>query len=292
MFMGLFTKLFGRNIKEQMERNDEVGITPEQFLQTDFVKEVAGKYQKIAIVLNPAKSIHPIDASESKFGGIPNLANFESYPCCDSCNTPLNFVVQLYKKDVPGHYWPENKKLFQLFRCPKDSCPAAYSAPYYADRKMFTYYFADEFFNETLLIPKELDNEEFEPRVPDCKLNIEIREDYPHYEDFDNVVTDIERKFGDEFSDLFADTFSPIQRTKAGGYPSYTQSSHNPECECGKHKEFFFQLCSEDTEPHITNPVPDNWSPHGIMIGDLGNIYFYVCKDCGEKSIESYWDCY
>lgn len=36
----------------------------------------------------------------------------------------------------------------------------------------------------------------------------------------------------------------------------------------------------------------DNWSPHHIMIGDLGNIYFYVCKSCGETSIESYWDCY
>ena len=30
--------------------------------------------------------------------------------------------------------------------------------------------------------------------------------------------------------------------------------------------------------------------PHGIMIGDVGNIYYFVCKKCGENTIEPYWD--
>jgi hypothetical protein len=135
--MGLFQKLFGKEAKQQIESGGKSALTPEQFLQTDFVKEVLAKYQRTAMLLNPARSVQLIDATESKFGGLPNLKNFEQYPCCDSCDTPLNFVLQLYKKDIPAHYWPGNKNLFQLFRCPNEKCPAAYSAPYYADHKMF-----------------------------------------------------------------------------------------------------------------------------------------------------------
>jgi hypothetical protein len=201
-------------------------------------------------------------------------------------------VLQLYKKDIPAHYWPGNKNLFQLFRCPNEKCPAAYSAPYYADHKMFIYYFNDSSIDSGVVMPGEPDADNFESRVPDCKLHIIATEDYPHYEDFDDVITGIENTFGETFGDLFMDTYFPAQRTKSNGYPSYTQSSHEPQCECGKPKEFFFQLSSDDREPHVKKPAPDNWSPHGIIIGDVGNIYFYVCKDCGEKTIESYWDCY
>jgi len=133
---------------------------------------------------------------------------------------------------------------------------------------------------------------EFEPPVPDCILKPELIDDYPVYDDFDNVTDDIERIYGEELAESFIEEFSAMQRTKIGGYPSFTQPSFYPVCACGNEKEFFFQLSSEDTEAGVVNPVPDNWSPHHIMIGDLGNIYFYVCKSCGESSIESYWDCY
>jgi hypothetical protein len=88
------------------------------------------------------------------------------------------------------------------------------------------------------------------------------------------------------------DKYSAINRTKFGGYPSFTQSPFYPTCTCGKTKEFFFQLSSEDLEEGVEFPPPSNkWSAHGIMIGDVGNVYFYVCKSCGPESIESYWDC-
>jgi len=291
--MGLFQKLFGKDASDKIGSDGKSGLTPEQFLQTDFIRDISIRYRKTAMVLNPSKSVYPIDAGESKFGGTPNLQNFDSFPCCDSCGDKLNFVLQLYRKEFPAHYWPGNNDLFQLFRCPNDKCPSAYSAPYCADRKMFVYYFENtRTTNSSIQLPIQSDDNDHEPPVPDCPLNPAAVADFPNYEDFDNVITDIEHKFGETFSDLFIDEFSPIQRTKSGGYPSFTQSSHYPICSCGQQKEFFFQLSSEDTEPHVTNPVPDNWSPHGIMIGDLGNIYFYVCPKCGEKSIESYWDCY
>lgn len=291
--MGIFQKLFGGDGNVPIDKGGKAALTPEQFLETKFVRDTAARYGKTAMVLNPSKSLVPIGPDESKFGGTPNLNNFDAYPCCDGCGTALNFVVQLYREDLAEHYWPGDSNLFQLFRCPNEKCPAAFSAPYHADHKMFVYYFYDGASDpNTIFMPDQPLSDNHEPPVPDCKLNIAPEPDYPHYEDFDEVITGIENTYGETYGDLFMDTYYPVQRSKSGGYPSYTQSSHEPMCACGKPKEFFFQLSSEDTEPHVTHPVPDNWSPHGIMIGDLGNIYFYVCKDCGEQSIESYWDCY
>ncbi|HEY8928697.1 MAG TPA: DUF1963 domain-containing protein [Mucilaginibacter sp.] len=291
--MGLFQKLFGSASNKQTVQDSRSALTPEQFLQTAYVKDITAGYCKDATVLNPAKSSQPISATESKFGGRPNLGNFTAYPCCDSCSTPLNFVFQLYRKDFEEHYWPAGKDLFLLFRCPNDYCPQAYSEPFHADRKMFHYYFtAAEGINDYIDLPRQPARENDESPVPDCKLNPERITDYPVYEDFGDVINDIEYKFGESFGDLFIDEFHAVQRTKIGGYPSFTQAPDYPKCKCGKEKEFFFQLSSEDTEPHVTKPGPDDWSPHGIMIGDVGNIYYYVCKGCGEESIESYWDCY
>ena len=42
-------------------------------------------------------------------------------------------------------------------------------------------------------------------------------------------------------------------------------------------KEFFFQLTGEED--------------HGLFWGDIGSIYYFKCEKCGEKSIESRWDC-
>jgi len=63
-------------------------------------------------------------------------------------------------------------------------------------------------------------------------------------------------------------------------------------CECGKKKRFIFQLSSDDPEEKNNNAKAEVISPHHMMIGDAGRIYFYVCEDCGEDTVESYWDCF
>ncbi|MEP6614614.1 MAG: DUF1963 domain-containing protein [Mucilaginibacter sp.] len=289
--MGFFHKLFGKT-NETGNAGGNVSLSPEQFLAAKYIKDITTRYKKEAILLLPHAVAKPVSGSQSKFGGLPNFNGFDNYPCCDSCQTPLNFVLQLYKKDFPAHYFPQNKNLFQLFRCPNNNCPDAYSEPFQADHKMFVYYFENnETQNKHFDVPQPGPGE-FEPAVPDCILKPELIDDYPVYDDFDDVTNDIERIYGEELAECFMEEFSAMQRTKTGGYPSFTQPPFYPVCTCGKDKEFFFQLSSEDTEADVVNPVPDNWSPHHIMIGDLGNIYFYVCKSCGETSIESYWDCY
>lgn len=287
--MNLFRKIFGdknSNVKE-----NEI-LSQEHFFELKYIKELVDKYKKPTILLRPHKANQQISNSESKFGGIPNLENFNSYPCCSECETPLNFVFQLYKKDFPTFYFPEETNLFQLFRCPNNDCPDAYSEKY--DHKMFTFYSNSSPMTQKELLKPSCNLKELEIEVPDCFLKPLQMDDFPNYDDFNgNDFTIIEEKFGEDVSEKFMEEYCAIQRTKIGGYPSYTQSPEYPVCSCGKTKEFIFQLSSEDMEDGVENPPPaDMWSPHGIMIGDVGNIYFYVCKSCGKETIESNWDCY
>ena len=64
------------------------------------------------MVLHPQTAGQPLSPSNSKFGGLQNLNNFDVYPCCDVCYTTLNFVVQLYKDEFPEHYFPQGEDLF------------------------------------------------------------------------------------------------------------------------------------------------------------------------------------
>jgi uncharacterized protein YwqG len=286
--MSFFKKLFGKH-NEKDNSHGEIKPTPEQFFNTDLVKALINKYKRQTTLLRPHKSEIAIGQQESKFGGIPNFTGFDIYPCCDDCKTPLNFVLQLYKTDFPSFYFPDNTDLFQLFRCPNNDCPAGYSEQY--DHKMFHYYLTSTTDNKLLAKPSHnLSNAENE--VPDCYLKPQVTDDFPNFDDFEgNDFVNIEEQFGNDLTELFMDKYSAISNSKLGGYPSFTQSPEYPTCSCGKTKEFFFQLSSEDPEDGVEKPSPNNWSPHGIMIGDVGNIYFYVCRSCGQKTIESYWDC-
>lgn len=289
--MGIFSKLFGKS-KTAADAGGKAGLTQEQFLATEQVLNLAKQYGKPTVVLHPQTSGMALSPLISKFGGLPNLNGFDQYPCCDACDTPLNFVFQLYQREFPEHYFPTGKNLFQLFRCPNNNCPGAYADGFHSDLKMFVHYFNDDGVKLSEIVLPAPNPSKMEIPVPDCYLKPQRIIDYPIFEDYGDELNDIETIFGEKMSELFLDTYGTIQRTKIGGWPSFTQPSHYPECQCGKVKEFFFQLSSEDTEEGIKNPDHDQWSPHHIMIGDVGNIYFYLCRDCGESSIESYWDCY
>lgn len=287
--MNFFKKILGLNSSDRMKNED---MTSEEFFETEYVKNLIEKYKRKTILLKPHKSENELKWTESKFGGYPNLESFTEYPKCDSCNSSLNFVFQIYKKDFLEFYFPNDATIFQLFRCPNNDCKDSYNEFY--DHKMFHYFskVKCEINNEFIKEKNKLAN--FEPEVPNCYLKPTEKFDFPNYDDFNEEdFVEMEKKFGEEFYEEFIDKYNAIPNTKLWGYPSFTQSPFYPECNCGKTKDFLFQLSSEDTEDGIESPLyPNNWSSHGIMIGDVGNIYYFVCKDCGEKSIESYWDCF
>lgn len=256
------------------------------------IQRLLKKYRKEATLLRPRAVTSPLVSNVSKIGGMPNLTNFQSYPICDLCGLRLNFVIQIFKSDFPDFYFPADKDVFQLFRCPNPNCPGAYSNS--ADQKVFPFYFKKSdkaSVCEKGCIPSSQD---IEHGVLECEFRLVNKDDYPMYEDLDEQdLEQMRANLGDEGIDNYTDHYSAKIGTKLNGYPSWTQSPNWPICSCGKKKHFFFQLSSEDPEEGASYPpLADHWSAYGIMIGDCGNIYFFVCQACGEPSIETNWDCY
>lgn len=285
--MNILKKIFGLNSNDK-----NIKMTSEEFLKDEYVINLLDKYKRETILLKPNKSDIEIEWTESKFGGFPNLESFSEYPKCNSCNSSLNFVFQLYKKDFPEFYFANDTNIFQLFRCPNNNCPDAYNEFY--DHKMFHYFSKVECSLNNDFKKEQNKLTDFESEIPNCYIKPIMTIDFPNYDDYkENVFVAMEEKFSNKLTEEFIDKYSAVPNTKLLGYPSYTQSPCYPKCACGKTKEFLFQLASVDTEDGTEYPPNQNeWSSHGIMIGDVGNIYYYICKDCGEKSIESNWDCY
>lgn len=276
--MNFVRRLFS---KKKPKANDEAEEAKKEFLKP---------YIKKTVLLKPQKAKAELSIWDSKFGGKANLNGFNSYPLCNDCNSPLNFTLQLYKKDFPNHYYPTDKDLFQVFRCPNYKCSGAFNEKY--DFTTYIYYHKVEGlkpkdFEKPTRVKKSKHDEE---EVPDCFLEPKTAGDFPSFDE--DFYYEKLRAFEDKYGYEILEDTHPKIGTKSGGYPSFQQGSNYPICECGKVKEFFFQLSSEDLEDGVESPSHwTMWSAHGIMIGDLGNIYFYVCKSCGEKSIETNWDC-
>jgi len=280
------SRIFKRGKKNSPnEKKDFVEV---DFLKTDEIAWFRNKYESTTTTLNPQFSSTEIGTDLSKMGGEPSLRNFDHYPKCSGCSNDLNFVIQLYQKDHPNFYFPNEANLFQVFRCPNPDCNLAFSLN--CDLPIYTYYFRDNAVGVQLNTPDFRAKYDFEDRIPNCKLHPEEEIDFPNFDDYEeDLDTAIEKKYGSVWSDYMSDNMSAKIGTKYNGYPSWTQSPNRPQCSCGKEKKFVFQISSEEER---YNKEKNEYSDHGIMIGDLGNIYFFICENCGANSVETTWDCF
>lgn len=129
---------------------------------------------------------------------------------------------------------------------------------------------------------------------PVCQLNPVAVADYPAYsEELAPELILPKHLDQDEINDLIEERYRPRRGTKIGGYPSFIQDAWYPTCkECKQNVEFIFQLATGESIDTVTENEYPHWSDHGLTIGDLGNIYAYVCKRCRPNDILTYWDCY
>lgn len=287
--MGFFDRLFGRKVKPEQDPDpatEQNSPAPDEFIRTPFIQDRIVRYQRQAIALRPY-NVDDVTIGDSHFGGSPNMVGFTQYPECVHCKAPLDLILQVYVRDVPGAYFPDESDLFQVFRCPRTNCKHSFE---HYDNPTFAFY------TRTRGAVKELARPDHglsdaEPTAKMCAISPKTMADMPNYDDYDENEPAIEEQFGEELAEHFIEEHSALSATKFGGWPSFTQSPYYPTCNCGKVKEFFFQFASEDKLQVEGQPINKGWSPHGIMMGDVGNIYFYVCKSCGPSSIESYFDC-
>ncbi len=246
--------------------------------------------KKSVTLLRPQKTKAPLPFSVSKMGGTPNLNLFETWPLCSSCGTPLNFVLQIYKNEYPEFYFPEDATVFLLFRCPNFYCDGAFDG--HQDLAMFWFYGNADTGENARIEKPACTLEDMEDETPNCLFRPLKSVDYPHYGEFNEKWEEFEMKYSDDADvvDEYMNMYYPRLGTKIDGYPSWMESPDYPVCACGKKKEFFFQLSSEEEE--VEEKEPFEWPPYAAELGESCNVYFFVCHQCGPGTIETRWECY
>lgn len=270
-------------------------ICPRDFADLDVttVPEVSEMLERnlTCVLLCPQKK-SPADL-RSRMGGQP--CGLPKWPSCPTCGVPMNFVLQLFRDEFPQMYFPENRDIFLLFRCPDAHCCDEDNCSSY-DRTTVWFYVGAAGATEQPVRPSGPAADKYwEKQISEYLFQPVEAADHPSFADA------CEEWWGEQFT-AFADMWSgsPVydkffQRltnqdgTKIGGFPSWRQRPDFPVCDCGRKKTFFFQLASFYPEAHVRGKRFSEMEK--ISIDDAGNIYFFRCEACGAESIETRWDC-
>jgi hypothetical protein len=239
------------------------------------------------------------------------------WPVCDEHRSPLVGILQLRKEEFPEQGFPEREDLLQLLWCPQDHHPWAEHRVYWHRRCEALDLLED--------IPAPRSAEDNYLPTP-CLLLPERVTEYPPYDELEQDCRDkIERwsprellgtqaetrppdywckDILDQPSTLYKWELSACRGTKIGGYPSWIQRDETPVCHCGRSMQHLLTVASWEfnggnfrrwlpvEEKHVTNPWPDSIiNAHGLMLGDAGSIFFFICRHCPEWPVRQVCQC-
>lgn len=250
------------------------------------------KETRTALYFNPQRALVPIPSTVSKMGGQPLTTDFDVWPICDVCSKPLHFVLQIFKKEFSQFYFPENTDVFFLFRCANNDCPEYYSNHEQYDTKLFWFYHNESENknkkNKKIIRPHIAGI--FDEEINECFFQPFERREYSSYDCNSDKRIEFEKKYSKQTVNMFQEKYEVISGTKIRGYPTWVQDPiESIQCSCGKLKEYFFQLSGE--EPNRSEFGTPNeqykFSDHGLVLVDIGTIYFFVCTYCGPQTIET-----
>lgn len=258
---------------------------------------------KPVVLLRPRAARGPLPPGTSKMGGSPDLPPTMPWPRCRYCDVPLRFVLQLFRREFPELPFPPARDQFVLFRCPKHDCgagprvgqPEPDNPTGRTDQYLWwTYASAADLAPRPE--PQEPGTEPrervYDPPVPECRFDAQRTVEYP-------LPDDGEEWWGERYNRFYARHFQqaypifsgvivrffnryrPHEGTKIGGFAAWQQGRQWHTCDrCGGPMDYVFQLASNDRNPAKgtqTDTARPYVSEHGIMIGDFGNIYFFLC---------------
>lgn len=208
----------------------------------------------------------------SKFSGIPALSRDESWPCCASCNEPMQLFLQLNAKDLPE---PEKnvfgKGMLQVFYCTNWDQECEVNCEAFFPFSKSTLVRVVDYKSEDIASPEETP---VKGAFPEKKIvGWESKEDYPNWEELEDVGVTL----NEEQSNLLCDLEYPLPKDKFLGWPCWVQGIEYPNCpECGKSMKLIFQIDSEDNIPY--------------MFGDVGISHITQCENHKNK-LAIAWAC-
>jgi hypothetical protein len=284
--------------------------------------ELADK-AKTTVRLHPRRGPEP-GSRESKMGGLFLWPADEPWPVCDvpegsyelgiqeiiDINHPehndyYTTVLQLRKDDFPELQFPGDTNLFQLLWCPRD-----HDDPKTVYGLILKHYWRKEedITNPIAQVPTPKKPYEWCVLIS-CVLHPERLTEYPILrelpEDLASEIYEWEDEGDEEY--LYDEQFSVAQGMKLGGYVAWIQNPETPNCENGHQMEHLLTIASSEYEGGKINesrwvPLEDRNNstdedqfieePTGIMLGDDGSIYVFICRECNDWPIKWVYQCY
>ena len=223
---------------------------------------------------------------------------------------PLVPVLQLLADDVPQVPLPAGTDVLQVLWCPFDHEPWSSPRPQLRWRRR-----ADIAACRPEMPPPDAEADARHVPVP-CVLDPERVIEYPTY-DLPNTVRS---QIRDTVTRVAQDTgwhydtdLAVASGTKIGGYPGWTQPPDWPVCTCGCVMEHLVTVASWEFSrgdekrwiPVEDRPAMAGWgfdspdehpwrtiqNPAGLMLGDAGGIYLFVCTNCPDRPFDYRFDC-
>jgi len=252
-------------------------------------KEINKTFEKWRAI-NARQSWRPIASpsinSDTWFGGTPKYSSSDEWPCCEQCNKPMQFLLNLRLDSLPEKYQTKlNTGTLQLFYCGIDDGMCETWAPFSGTHCIRIV---------TDLVPIQRPKE-IEPLPKANIVSWEEFTDFPHPEehrllgitydyDFTNNIVNVhcqspEISLNDLSIDLdIAETISMAKEgDKLAGWPFWVQGVEYPNCpECSSQMELLMQIDSEYNLKY--------------MFGDTGCAHLTQCQN-HPKILAFGWAC-
>ncbi|GAA4588278.1 hypothetical protein BJY16_008509 [Actinoplanes octamycinicus] len=260
-------------------------------------------------------------AGQSSVGGPLLWPAGEPWPVCDGPEpddhypdgpgepaAPLVPVLQLFAEDIPELPFPEGTDVLQVLWCPFDHEPFDAPRPEVRWRRRA---------GLDVSASPAPDVESDPRRVPrPCVIAPERVVEYPSHDlppsvwsEIQEAAQRVERDTGWSYERDLA----VASGIKVGGYPGWTQSPDWPACACGATMDHLLTIASWEFDrgderrwiPVEDRPAMAGWgwdaaddhpwrglqNPTGLMLGDAGGIYLFVCPRCPAHPTDYRFDC-
>jgi hypothetical protein len=278
---------------------------PKQLGLAELVPAVVA-VRRQAIALHPFR-VTQVSADSSHFGGVM-LGNAPAdWPRCDLHNSAHVGVLQLLREDFPAFRFLDETDVFQLTWCPFDHdlglpdvrvrwlkrSKLAATQPSNPEHRWPVYDYVPrpcrvycDVFDEYAIDPDSLTPETREAILSCAALRHEAERDGKTLSD-DGILEYCRSYYG------------PYPGTKLMGHPSWVQSPEMPSCH-GCNKPMTLLLAIESWEPWSAQkearrptqlPPGTPVDPTGLMIGDAGCAYVFVCYQCDGWPVVAVMQC-
>ncbi len=184
-------------------------------------------------------------------------------------------ILQIRAEDIPLMRFPPDTNIFQLLWCPR------VHKPDYSPVCRIAWRNEESVIKQLETIPKASFPENELTPAPSVVLLREVIE----YPDYWALSLEERNLLTGEMEEFYRNHLSTHGGIKIGGYPDWIQRPQIPICNCGREMEHLLTIGSDVFEDYPHHKAP------GLVIGDCGSVYVFICYECEDLPFNSVFQC-